>query len=589
MSAVRHPLVVLDAAFKVQSANAAFYKVFQVDPKDIKNQLFHQINGRQWDDRRLLAAIDEMVARKSQIDDFEITQTIAGGGERTFLLSGRIIPAQNQGSDLILLAIEDITQRRQTRKELEALNQALARRTAEAEERAEELARSEQTLRDQKRILQAVLDSTGDGIFVADMQGRLVIINPAARKMAGPVPPDIEPDKWQQHYGVFQRDQATPLPVEQFPLFRAIQGEDVGETEYFLKNQAWPQGFWVSASASPLHDETGGVIGGVVTVRDINFRKEAEEAVRRSESRLRAIVETAYDAIITFDERSIVESCNAAAERIFGYTARELIGQPLTVLMESPSREQFEVEMTGFRKTGKEPRKGTSRELLARRRDGSTFPIDLSVSEFHHGAGRLFTGIFRDVSERRAFQEKLLSIAEEEQRRIGQDLHDDIGQELTGLALKAETLAEIIDLDKTPDKAIARGIVADLDRTRKKLRLLARGLVPVEVDSKGLTAALLDLTARLGELNGVSCVLECQESALVEDSRVATQLYHIAQEAIANAIKHGQARTIKVLLEAQKQDQARDQGRWQGTAQEAQTWSGNGVADHVIPGWIARW
>ncbi len=64
VAAVRHPLVVLDATFKVQSANAAFYKVFQVDPKDIKNQLFHQINGRQWDDPRLLAAIDEMVAQE---------------------------------------------------------------------------------------------------------------------------------------------------------------------------------------------------------------------------------------------------------------------------------------------------------------------------------------------------------------------------------------------------------------------------------------------------------------------------------------------------------------------------------------------
>ena len=83
------------------------------------------------------------------------------------------------------------------------------------------------------------------------MQGRFVIINPAARKMAGPVPPDLEPDKWQQHFGVLQDDQVTPLPVEQFPLFRAIRGDRVSESEYFLKNLACPQGLWVSASASP--------------------------------------------------------------------------------------------------------------------------------------------------------------------------------------------------------------------------------------------------------------------------------------------------------------------------------------------------
>ena len=150
VAAVRHPLVVLDACSKVQSANAAFYNVFQVDSKDIKNKSFHHINERQWNDPRLLAAINEMIAQESQIDDFELTQTVTGSGDRTFLLSGRMIPAQNHGSVLILLAIEDITQRRQTRRELEALNQALAHRTAEAEERAEELARSEQTLRDQK-------------------------------------------------------------------------------------------------------------------------------------------------------------------------------------------------------------------------------------------------------------------------------------------------------------------------------------------------------------------------------------------------------------------------------------------------------
>ena len=91
-----------------------------------------------------------------------------------------------------------------------------------------------------------------------------------------------------------------------------------------------------------------------------------------------------------------------------------------------------------------------------------------------------------------------------------------------------------------------------LDRTRGKVRLLARGMVPVEIDSKGLDLALRELTSRLGEANKVACVFECRAPLRVADGRVATQLYHIAQEAIANAIRHGQARRIRVSLRSGK-------------------------------------
>jgi two-component system CheB/CheR fusion protein len=174
--------------------------------------------------------------------------------------------------------------------------------------------------------------------------------------------------------------------------------------------------------------------------------------------------------------------------------------------------------------------------------------MDLALSELHDGSRRLFTGIIHDISERKLLQEELLSIADAEQRRIGQDLHDDIGQELTGLGMKAETLAEIVTERQVPERALAADIVAGLDRTRAKVRALSRGMVPVEINSNGLVDALDQLTARLGDLHHIACTFECEDRSVEIEARQATQLYHIAQEAITNALKHARARNIQVSL-----------------------------------------
>ncbi len=140
------------------------------------------------------------------------------------------------------------------------------------------------------------------------------------------------------------------------------------------------------------------------------------------------------------------------------------------------------------------------------------------------------------VIERKMFQDRLLTLSEEEHRRIGQELHDDVGQELTGLALKAETLAEMLDPQGTPAARLARNIVVTLDRIRGKTRALSRGLVPTEVDIPGLPTALEELAHRINEGSRVSCTFRHQGNLRLGDSRTATQLYRIAQEAVANAI-----------------------------------------------------
>jgi PAS domain S-box-containing protein len=154
------------------------------------------------------------------------------------------------------------------------------------------------------------------------------------------------------------------------------------------------------------------------------------------------------------------------------------------------------------------------------------------------------------VIERKAFQDRLLTLAEEEHRRIGQELHDDVGQELTGLALKAETLAEMLGEEETPASTLARDLVASIDRTRGKTRALARGLVPTEVDAPGLEAALEGLALRVEEGTRAACTFYCRGDGRVSDGRTATQLYRIAQEAVANALRHARATKVEITLES---------------------------------------
>ncbi len=132
-----------------------------------------------------------------------------------------------------------------------------------------------------------------------------------------------------------------------------------------------------------------------------------EAGLRESEARLRAIVDTAVDGIITIDEGEIIESLNPAALRAFGYSAGELLGRNVNVLMPSPHRDEHDDYLSRFRRTGERKIMGIGREVVGRRKDGTTFPIDLSMSAVSLGQRRIFTGIIRDITERKHAEEAL--------------------------------------------------------------------------------------------------------------------------------------------------------------------------------------
>src|SRR5207237_8967428 len=132
--------------------------------------------------------------------------------------------------------------------------------------------------------------------------------------------------------------------------------------------------------------------------------------------------------------------------------------------------------------------------------------------------------------------------------RIGQDLHDGTGQELTGLAMMAVRLAGELGGKQLPESKTAAKIVDGLEEALSHVRALAKGLVPVEVDAEGLMIALSELASRTSDLHGVNCTFECDEPVCILDNQTAMHLWRLSQEAVNNDVKHGRRRNIRISL-----------------------------------------
>jgi PAS domain S-box-containing protein len=146
-------------------------------------------------------------------------------------------------------------------------------------------------------------------------------------------------------------------------------------------------------------------------------RRQHEAVLMDSEDRMRAIVNTVVDAIITIDERGMIETLNPAAARVFGYSPEEVVGRNVRMLMPEPYRREHDGYMTSYLTTGKAKVIGVGREVTGQRKDGSSFPMELAVSEMTVGGRRMFTGVVRDITERnRAEEHQKLLVAELDHR-----------------------------------------------------------------------------------------------------------------------------------------------------------------------------
>ena len=396
-----------------------------------------------------------------------------------------------------------------------------------------ELRRGEAVLRQDKELmrLSAVLADVADAVILVEGDGRISAWNRMAEQMYGYSAAEAIGMAVAALIPV--TDRATDLAV----LAATLRGEPVEpwETQRVTRDGRVLD---VSVRATPLRSEDGSPPAVNLTEHDLTPQKTLRRELEERIDRMMAILDAAADPVITIDESGGIESVNPATERVFGWPASELIGVGAGVLLAHGFQEYL---TSGMRNAS-----GVHREVLCLHRDGTTFPADLTVGRVEHHP--LFVVILRAVTERKRLEREVLEIATSEQEHIGRELHDSIGQAMTGIRLMAETLVAGLRDRRSPELPLAERVNDSLRDCLRQVQRLSRGLVAAEVDSAGLSLSLADLAAFVSESSVVSCGFVATGGTPGVLAAAATHLLRIAQEAVTNVLRHSGAARVGIEL-----------------------------------------
>ena len=253
-----------------------------------------------------------------------------------------------------------------------------------------------------QEFLRSLVESAVEGIIVIDSKGLVQSCNPAAERLFG-----------------YRADEVLGRNVNML-----MPSPDHEQHDQYLKNHletGWQKIIGIGREVTgrrkdgttfPLHLSVGrmtidGKTAFTGILHDLTRRAAVETALRKSEERLRSIVESAVDGIVVIDEHGRIQAFNASAERLFGYQSNEVIGRNVNMLMPSPDREQHDGYLHRYLTTGQQKIIGIGREVTGLRKDGTTFPLHLSVGEMKTTEGRSFTGILHDLSDRVVLEQRL--------------------------------------------------------------------------------------------------------------------------------------------------------------------------------------
>ena len=278
------------------------------------------------------------------------------------------------------------------------------------------------------------------------------------------------------------------------------------------------------------------------------YRHKMELEVKKHEELLAVTLKSMSDAAIGASLDGTIISWNRGARNIFGYTEEEVVGKNLGFLVPS----FYPNEMPEILEHIKNEEEVEHYETLRQRKDGSLINLSVKVSPIRGPLGELsgVTIIARDITAKKKLERQILEISENERNRIGRDLHDSLGQNLTGISLQLKVLEESLQEEGCSEAAEqAERISRMVNEAIVQTRGLAKNLLKVTLENQGLSVALRELASYSESIynSSVQCSAELQRE--IQEELTASQLYHITQEALTNAHRHGEARRCHIVLQ----------------------------------------
>jgi two-component system sensor kinase FixL len=395
-------------------------------------------------------------------------------------------------------------------------------------------------------LLRALIDSAVDGIIVIDAHGHIETFNPAAERLFG-----------------YHQEEVVGRNVTMLMPSPFREEHDQYLSRYLETGQARiigigreVTGLKRDGTMFPLHLSVGEMMVGsdrkfTGIVHDLTERVTLVERLRASEERWRSVIESAVDGIVVIDAKGTIEAFNPAAERLFSYQASEVLGQNVKMLMPSPYREEHDGYLSQYARTGQAKIIGIGREVMGRRRDGTTFPVRLSVGEMSAGGERKFTGILHDLTSRVRMEEQLREQAS--LVRLGEMaavIAHEVKNPLAGIRGAVQVIGGRLPSDSR-EAAVTGEIIDRIDTLNgliQDLLLFARPPhpKPTLVDVSSLVATTADLLASDAALSGIDIQVEGTSPPVVADPELLKIVFQNLIVNSAQAMRRGGSLRVSI-------------------------------------------
>jgi len=552
MSAVPDFIYQFDLDGRFTYMNEALLDLWQTTYEQAIGKTFHELDYPRELAEKLQRQIQQVITTRQPLRDETPYTSALGERQYEYIFSPLVAP--NGDVEAVAGVTRDITERK----------------------------RSEQRLGESEARFRAMFEQANVGIVQINNDGRFVSVNPGFCAIVGYTEEEL------CRMGV--RDVTHPEDYEREELLsrRLMNGE---VSDFTLEKRFLPKNgsiCWGTMTATLVRGDAGTPLYTLSIVQVIGERKRAEEALRASEERFRLLVEGARDyAMFLLDPSNVITFWSSGAQRVFGWTQDEAVGRTGELIFTPEDRAKGEVEKeiatamnegraldrrfhirqdgTRFWTDGVMMRldddQGGVRGLAKIARDASDQrriedelrhardEMEQRVVERTRDLLATNTELERTMAERQRLEKELLQISEREKRRIGEDLHDMVCQELTATALLLKSAAKKVESESRVAAVTLEESAQLVNRNVGLARDLARGLQPSEFKGAGLKQALRGLAEQACENTAMKCHFKASRGTRVTDDTIALHLYRVAQEAVKNAIKHSGAKNVLITLD----------------------------------------